>query len=108
LVIVHATPSLSPPRISSLLLPPPPRSTLFPYTTLFRSRGAVFDVAVDLRAGSETYGKWYGVELTAENKKQFYIPEGFAHGFLVRSEEHTSELQSRFDLVCRLLLEKKK
>ena len=49
-------------------------------------RGSVFDVAVDLRAGSETYGKWYGVELTEENKKQFYIPEGFAHGFLVLSD----------------------
>ena len=50
-------------------------------------KGRVFDVAVDLRAGSETYGKWYGVELTEENKKQFYISEGFAHGFLVLSEE---------------------
>ena len=49
-------------------------------------RGSVFDVAVDLREGSETYGKWYGVELTEENKKQFYISEGFAHGFLVLSE----------------------
>ena len=49
-------------------------------------KGRVFDVAVDLRAGSETYGKWYGVELTEENKKQFYISEGFAHGFLVLSE----------------------
>ena len=49
-------------------------------------RGRVFDVAVDLRAGSETYGKWYGVELTEENKKQFYISEGFAHGFLVLSD----------------------
>lgn len=48
--------------------------------------GAVFDVAVDLRAESETYGKWFGVELSADNKKQFYIPEGFAHGFLVLSE----------------------
>ena len=48
--------------------------------------GRVFDVAVDLRAGSKTYGQWYGVELTAENKKQFYISEGFAHGFLVLSE----------------------
>ena len=44
-------------------------------------------MAVDLRTNSETYGKWYGVELTAENKKQFYIPEGFAHGFLVLSDE---------------------
>ena len=50
-------------------------------------RGAVFDVAVDLRADSKTYGKWFGVELTAENMKQFYIPEGFAHGFLVLSDE---------------------
>lgn len=48
-------------------------------------RGTVFDVAVDLRASSETYGKWFGVELSAENKKQFYIPQGFAHGFLVLS-----------------------
>lgn len=50
-------------------------------------RGTVFDVAVDLREGSKTYGKWFGVELSAENKKQFYIPEGFAHGFLVLSDE---------------------
>lgn len=49
-------------------------------------KGRVFDVAVDLRAGSESYGKWYGVELTEENKKQFYISEGFAHGFLVLSD----------------------
>lgn len=48
--------------------------------------GRVFDVAVDLRPGSPTYGKWHGEELTAENKKQFYIPEGFAHGFLVLSD----------------------
>lgn len=49
-------------------------------------KGNVFDVAVDLRADSETYGKWFGVELTEENKKQFLIPEGFAHGFLVLSD----------------------
>lgn len=49
-------------------------------------RGRVFDVAVDLRTGSPTYGQWYGVELTEENKKQFYISEGFAHGFLVLSD----------------------
>lgn len=60
----------------------------FPQGKLVRVvRGAVFDVAVDLRAASKTYGKWFGVVLTAENKKQFYIPEGFAHGFLVLSEE---------------------
>ena len=49
-------------------------------------KGRVFDVAVDLRSGSETYGKWYGVELSEENKKQFYVSEGFAHGFLVLSD----------------------
>ena len=49
-------------------------------------KGSVFDVAVDLRSDSKTYGKWFGVELTEENKKQFYIPEGFAHGFLVLSD----------------------
>lgn len=49
-------------------------------------QGRVFDVAVDLRPGSETYGKWYGLELSSENKKQFYIPQGFAHGFLVLSD----------------------
>ena len=49
-------------------------------------KGKVFDVAVDLRKGSDTYGQWYGVELTEENKKQFYISEGFAHGFLVLSD----------------------
>ena len=60
----------------------------FPQTKLVRCiKGCVFDVAVDLRAGSKTYGKWYGVELTEENKKQFLIPKGFAHGFLVLSEE---------------------
>ncbi len=48
--------------------------------------GEVFDVAVDLRAGSETYGKWAGEVLSAENKKQLMIPRGFAHGFLVLSE----------------------
>ena len=60
----------------------------YPQGKLVRAvRGTVFDVAVDLRTHSETYGKWYGVELSAENKKQFYIPEGFAHGFLVLSDE---------------------
>ena len=60
----------------------------FPQGKLVRViKGRVFDVAVDLRKGSKTYGKWYGLELSAENKKQFYISEGFAHGFLVLSDE---------------------
>lgn len=59
----------------------------YPQCKLVRAvKGRVFDVAVDLRAHSVTYGKWYGVELTEENKKQFLIPEGFAHGFLVLSD----------------------
>ena len=53
------------------------------------TEGEVFDVAVDLRLNSLTYGKWVGVILSAENKKQFYVPEGFAHGFLVLSEYAT-------------------
>lgn len=54
----------------------------YPQAKLVRAvKGSVFDVAVDLRSDSKTYGKWFGVELTEENKKQFLIPEGFAHGF---------------------------
>lgn len=59
----------------------------YPQTKLVRViKGSVFDVAVDLRADSATYGKWYGIILTEENKKQFLIPKGFAHGFLVLSD----------------------
>ena len=59
----------------------------YPQTKLVRViRGEVFDVAVDLRADSETYGKWHGELLTEENRKQFLIPRGFAHGFVVLSD----------------------
>ena len=55
------------------------------------SRGAILDVAVDIRVGSPTYGKWLGVELTAENRRQLLVPKGFLHGFVTRAPE--SEVQ---------------
>lgn len=59
----------------------------FPQDKLVRViKGKVFDVAVDLRKGSKTFGKWFGVELSEENKKQFFIPKNFAHGFYVMSD----------------------
>lgn len=59
----------------------------FPQDKLVRViKGEVFDVAVDLRKGSKTYGKWYGIKLSEENKKMFFIPKNFAHGFLVLSD----------------------
>lgn len=59
----------------------------FPQGKLVRViKGRVFDVAVDLRSGSKTFGQWFGIELSEENKKQYYISEGFAHGFLVLSD----------------------
>ncbi|MGN1456635.1 MAG: dTDP-4-dehydrorhamnose 3,5-epimerase [Acutalibacteraceae bacterium] len=59
----------------------------FPQTKLVRViKGTVFDVGVDLRRNSKTYGKWFGVELSEENHKQFLLPRGFAHGFLVLSD----------------------
>lgn len=62
----------------------------YPQAKLVRViEGEVFDVAVDLRKGSKTYGKWVGAYLSGENKKQFMIPRGFAHGFLVLSESAT-------------------
>ena len=59
----------------------------YPQTKLVRViKGRVFDVVVDLRKDSATYGKWYGIEMTEENKKQLLIPRGFAHGYLVLSD----------------------
>jgi len=61
--------------------------TQYPQGKLVRVlQGRVFDVGVDLRDGSTTYGKWAGVELSADNKRMFYVPEGFAHGFVVLSD----------------------
>ncbi len=57
--------------------------------------GTIWDVAVDLRAGSATYGQWFGVELSAENKRQLLVPRGFAHGYSVLSE--TSEVMYKCD-----------
>lgn len=63
------------------------RQINYPQSKLVRViKGFVFDVAVDMRENSPTYLKWYGIELTEENKKQFLIPKGFAHGFLVLSD----------------------
>lgn len=61
------------------------------------TRGAVFDVAVDLRTGSPTYGKWYGLELSADNQTQFFIPRGFAHGFVTLTDD--VEFQYKVDQV---------
>lgn len=63
------------------------RQINFPQSKLVRViKGTVYDVAVDLRENSPTYLKWHGIELSEENKKQFFIPKGFAHGFLVLSD----------------------
>src|SRR5437868_8713102 len=89
------------------MLRPPPRSTLFPYTTLFRSEPTGADQAARLLKPRGFIGLVKSRQLRGINRGG-RCPIGLCGGRLARSEEHTSELQSRFDLVCRLLLEKKK
>src|SRR5207248_9406997 len=86
-----------------LLLPPPPRSTLFPYTTLFRSSVVqIYDYGV--HAGFE----YLAMEYLPRGDLKARMQQGVSEHDALRSEEHTSELQSPYELVCRLLLEKKK
>ncbi|WP_148359270.1 dTDP-4-dehydrorhamnose 3,5-epimerase [Peribacillus simplex] len=59
------------------------------------TKGCIFDVAVDIRKGSSTYGEWFGIELSAENKKQLLVPKGFAHGFMTLTDE--VEVQYKVD-----------
>src|SRR5207248_5531001 len=99
---------------SFVTIPLPSTSTLFPYTTLFRSFATLFgflqDVSLLVRQPPERTREQQ-VVITLDHRQrrlQFVRGGSQKHGFLPRSEEHTSELQSPYDLVCRLLLEKKK
>ncbi len=65
-------------------------------TKLIRcTKGSIYDVAVDIRKGSPTFGEWFGIELSAENKKQLVVPKGFAHGFMTLTED--VEVQYKVD-----------
>src|SRR3712207_8349175 len=90
----------------------PPRSTLFPYTTLFRSHPTLHELAARLAGGGEWFGTNHAIPVreTGSERPLFvaHDAQGIVfYGQILRSEEHTSELQSRQYLVCRLLLEKK-
>src|SRR5690606_41748028 len=92
---------------SSLLLPPPPRSTLFPYTTLFRSpQDRSFKPSLRLDVANEETRAGSGLRFKVDTRLAAELTP--QEDLSLRSEEHTSELQSRENLVCRLLLEKKK
>src|SRR5438067_4956746 len=92
------------------MLRPPPRSTLFPYTTLFRSTHGTRSSATRSRSSRSTRPLSKPIRAGSHARRSSPKNENplAVRGFELRSEEHTSELQSRFDLVCRLLLEKKK
>src|SRR5207248_10824845 len=85
-----------------LMIRPPPRSTLFPYTTLFRSDGLSSSASVPAPAQCSSFAGIGGASTPGAKSSPLSAPP------FLRSEEHTSELQSPYDLVCRLLLEKKK
>src|SRR5690348_14426055 len=94
------------------MMPRPPRSTLFPYTTLFRSHLAELDVGIELRGELLVGRQFVSTRLGPAQALDLRLPmeDRVLHGGVgeIRSEEHTSELQSPVHLVCRLLLEKKK
>src|SRR5204863_974162 len=106
--IMSANPVSSHLFLSLLRIPRPPRSTLFPYTTLFRSQAKLADAQRDI-ARQNGFPSWRALKAHVDAlgvEGQLFDAERIDVG-LERSEEHTSELQSRRDLVCRLLLEKK-
>src|SRR5688572_32598168 len=87
------------------MLPRPPTSTLFPYTTLFRSCGRFMRLP---DSPTRTIGSWGRLALSRQSMREGNVEFACIYWYHARSEEHTSELQSQSNLVCRLLLEKKK